>query len=457
MNRLTLLLLCVVAPAAAREAPAPPNIVLLLADDLGWAQSGFAGNDYYETPRLQSFRREGMLFVSAYAAAPVCSPTRAALLTGLSPARLGLTDFLPGGAPFERPLVPAPQRDHLPLGQATLASRLRAHGYRTAFFGKWHLARGYFPPDNDHHPPTAFGFDEALVTNKPPDDADRERDAHHSARLTDRALEFIGAQPADRPFFLQVAYNAPHTPLMERRARVEHFRAKPGAGLPANNAVLAAMLATLDESVGRLLDGLAARGLAERTVVVFYSDNGGLARVAAQTPLRGGKGQLYEGGIRVPLVVRWPGVIAPGGVAARPVSSEDIAATLLAIAGVASEGPLDGVPFLPTLRGEAAGPRGPMFWHYPHYHVEGGVPASVVRRGDWKLIEFHERTLTGRGPEPQLFDLGADPGESTDLAAQHPALVAELLAELRSWRERVGAAMPTVGAAGAVEGTKGGP
>lgn len=431
-------------PLCAEQLPEParPNIVLILADDLGWAQSGFAGNDYYETPRLATLRREGLLFTSAYAAAPVCSPTRAALVTGLAPARLRLTDFIPSSTPTDRPLVPAANLDSLPLGVPSIPAQLAALGYRTALFGKWHLARGYFPPESDHHPPTAFGFDEMLVTNKPHDRADPERDAHNTVLLTDRALAFIDAHQS-RPFFLELAFNAPHTPLMERRARIDHFRSKPGAGEPTNNPVFAAMMATLDESVGRVLDRLAERGLAERTVVIFYSDNGGLRRVVAQTPLRGGKSLLYEGGVRVPLVVRWPGVVSPGSTTAALVSTTDLAATVLDIAGGRPVAPIDGVAFTSILRGEPAAPRGPLFWHYPHYHTEGAEPSSSIRRGNWKLIEFHEHTLTSHGSAPQLFNLADDPGELNDLASVHPALAAELLAELQAWRQRVGAAMPT--------------
>lgn len=427
----------------AEPSPAPPNIVLILADDLGWAQSGFAGNDYYETPRLAALRREGLLFTAAYAAGPVCSPTRAALVTGLTPARLRLTDFLPGTAPTDRPLLPAEKLDSLPLGAPSIPAQLAARGYRTALFGKWHLARGYFPPESEQHPPAAFGFDETLLTNKPDDGADSECDAHNTVLLTDRALAFIDAHQK-RLFFLELAYNAPHTPLMERRARIDYFRAKPGAGEPTNNPVLAAMIATLDESVGRVLDRLAERGVAGRTVVIFYSDNGGLRRVVAQTPLRGGKSLLYEGGIRVPLVVRWPGVVAPGSTTAALVSTTDLAVTLLDIAGARPVGPIDGVAFTSLLRGDPAAPRGPLFWHYPHYHTEGAEPSSAIRRGDWKLIEWHEHTLTGRGSAPQLFNLVNDPGETRDLAATRPAFTAELLAELQTWRQQVGAAMPKV-------------
>ena len=446
MTRLTLMLLPVFAMGAvavARGVAPPPNIVLILADDLGWAQSGFEDDSYYETPRLHALRREGLLFTSAYAAAPVCSPTRAALLTGLSPARLRLTDFLPPSAPADRVLRPAPMVDSLALGSVTLAARLGARGYRTALFGKWHLARGYFPPESEHHPPSVFGFDDFLITHKPDDRTDPERDAHNTARITDRALGFIDAHRA-RPFFLKLAYNAPHTPLMERRERIAYFRSKPGADRPGNNPVLAAMIATLDEAIGRVFDRLAEHGLSGQTAVFFYSDNGGLRRVAAQSPLRGGKSQLYEGGIRVPLVVRWPGVVAPGGTTGALVSAEDVSATILDVAGVHAEEPLDGVAFTSVLRGEPLLPRGPLFWHYPHYHSEGGEPSSAVRRGDWKLIEFHEHTLTGRGPEPQLFQLADDPGETVSLASRQPAIAAELLAELRAWRRRVDAAMPTV-------------
>jgi arylsulfatase A len=427
------------------SAPAP-NVIVILADDLGWAQSGLAGGDYYEAPALQQLAREGMLFTAAYAAAPVCSPTRAALMTGLSPARLRLTDFIPSQVPPGRALVPPIPADHLPLATRTLAERARAAGYRTALFGKWHLARGYFRPESEQFPPSQHGFDESVVTNKPGHGDDPERDAHHVDRLTDLAVDFIDRH-RERAFLLLISHNTPHTPLMERRQAVDRFRAKPGAGQPGNNPTLGAMIATLDRSLGRLIARLAETGLEKRTVVVFTSDNGGLRRVADQSPLRGGKSQLYEGGIRVPLVIRWPGIVAPGLTTPALVGTADLGATLLELVGARPAEPLDGVPFASVLRGEASAPRGPLFWHYPHYHAEGGEPASAVRRGDWKLIEFHEHSLTGSGTKPQLFNLSSDPGETHDLADAHPALATELLSELKTWRQNVGAAMPTLPAA----------
>ncbi len=436
--------LCSAGPARA-AAERPPNILLILADDLGWNQVGFNGSRFYATPHLDRLAAEGMRFTDAYAAAPVCSPTRAALMTGQHPARLRLTNFIPGNPyPWARLRQPAWQA-FLPLEKTTLPELLAAGGYATALVGKWHLAKAYLPPDSVEHGPDRQGFQETFITHKPDKTNDPENDAHNVEKITQRVLQFL-AQPRDRPFFLEVAHNSIHMDIMERRALVEKYRAKPGSDRPENNAVIAAMMETLDASVGRILAELDARGLRENTIVIFYSDNGGLAQNAAQTPFRGGKAQLYEGGLRVPLLIRWPGVIAAGRTESTPVTTMDFLPTLLEAAGLKPPAGLvlDGVSRGPLLRGQPMPAPAALFWHYPHYHPAGNGPSGAVRAGDWKLIEFFERPVAGVGPAPALYNLRQDPAETTDLAASHPDKVKELLVSLQNWRTSVGAQMPEI-------------
>ncbi len=426
------------------------NILLIFADDLGTTPVGAYGNPYYQTPHIDRLAREGMRFTDAYAACPVCSPTRAALLTGKYPARTHVTDFIAGAEfPFARLKQPKWQK-FLPLSETTIAEELFARGYATALFGKWHLARGYTGQQSIAEGPDKQGFAENFITHKPEAKHDPEKDAHGVEAITTRALDFL-ERNRTKPFFLYLAHNSIHAPIMAPRALVEKHKARPGAGAPDNNPVIAAMMEMLDESIGRVVAKLDALDLRESTLVIFYSDNGGLLRDGAQTPWRGGKAQLYEGGLRVPLVMRWPGVIAAGETSGVPVTSVDFFPTFLELSGgakrvapVAADASLDGVSLVSHLRGGAAPQRDAIFWHYPHYHSAGiGGPAGAIRAGDWKLIEYYETSLTGRGTPHELFNLRADPAESRNLASAEPQRVAALKEKLAAWRTTVGAQMPT--------------
>ena len=424
----------------------PPNIVLILADDLGTAPVAAYGNPYYQTPALDRLAREGTRFDSAYSACPVCSPTRAAIMTGQYPARTRVTDFIAGGNfPHERLLQPEWTK-YLALSATTIAEDLRERGYATGLFGKWHLARAYTGPDSIAEGPDRQGFDESFITHKPSKNQDPAKDPHGVAGITERALDFIGRH-RDRPFFLYLPHNSIHAPIMAPPQLVEKHRARPGSDRPENNAVIAAMMEILDASVARVVARLEELGLRENTIVIFYSDNGGLLADASQYPLRGGKAQLYEGGIRVPLIVRWPGKIPAGRVSSMPVTSVDFLPTLLEFSGkpLPAGRVIDGVSLASHLRGGPAPSREAIYWHYPHYHSAGdGGPASALRAGDWKLIEYHEHTLTGTGRSPELFNLQSDPTESKNIAAAEPARVRELLAKLAAFRAATAAQMPTV-------------
>lgn len=421
-----------------------PNILLILADDLGWNEVGFNGSRYYLTPHLDKIAAESVRFTQAYAASPVCSPTRSALMTGKNPARTHVTNFIPGNEyPYARLRQPDWQK-FLPLQETTLAEVLSAGGYVTGLVGKWHLAKGYLPPESIEEGPDRQGFKETFITQKPDKKTDPEKDAHNVEKITQRAIRFL-TEHRGEPFFLEVAHNSIHMEIMERASLVAKHRARPGSDRPENNPVIAAMMETLDDSTGRIIAKLDELGLRENTIVIFYSDNGGLASNAAQTPFRGGKAEVYEGGIRVPLLVRWPGVTQPGSTQTTPVITEDLFPTFLAMAQLKVPAGLaiDGLDQVPLLRGGPAPARAALHWHYPHYHPAGKGPSGAIRAGDWKLVEYYERTVTGAGPEPELYDLGRDPGEKNNVAAEHPEKVAELLASFRDWREKVGAQMPT--------------
>lgn len=439
------------APAVSR-----PNIIFILADDLGRNDLGAYGSTFFNTPHLDRLAREGMLFTDAYAACPVCSPTRAAILTGQHPARLHLTDWLPGRAdrPDQRLLRPVIQQQ-LPLGEETLAEALRRAGYATAHIGKWHLGGDGFGPqqqgfdlniagDHTGTPLSYFvpfkgtqrGQPERFMPgleNAPPGE-------YLTDRLTTEAEKFIEAHRT-RPFFLHLAHYDVHTPIVAKKEYVERYPVISGQPGRQTNRVYAAKVQSLDESVGRVLNKLADLNLEEKTLLIFTSDNGGLSVIEGpntpatiNAPLREGKGYLYEGGTRVPLLVKWPGVTRPGGTNATPVASYDLFPTILEACGAKSDARVDGVSLLPALKGGALKPRA-LFWHYPHYSNQGGMPGGAIREGDWKLIEFYEH---GRW---ELFNLAKDVRETRNLVEDEPEIARRLGKKLDDWRIAVGAQM----------------
>ena len=438
--------------AALPARTAMPNIVFFLADDLGYMDIG-ANNPktFYNTPRIDSIAAAGMRFTAGYAACPVCSPTRASIMTGKYPARTGITDYIGGHRAGK--LLPAPNKDHLALEEVTLAEALRDAGYTNFFAGKWHLGRGEYSPN-------AQGFGPGLVGQGqfyyPPGDqtpTNPKDDPKTTDRIADEAVRFIETN-ADKPFFAYLPFLAVHIPIGARQDLIEKYRQKPAppeawgeerqsrVRLVQSNPVYAAMLEQMDSAIGRVLDALERYRLAERTIVVFMSDNGGLATAeghpTSNLPLRGGKGWPYEGGIREPWFISAPGVTRPGSVCDTPVTSTDFYPTLLEL-GRLSLNPrqhCDGVSLLPLLRGGKL-QRGPLFWHYPHYGNQGGAPCGAVRDGDWKLIEWYEDS------EVELFNLSDDPGEQRDLAPTNPDKARELQAKLAAWRRSVKALMPT--------------
>ena len=448
---------------AETRSVARPNIVFILIDDMGWTDGGCFGSKYYRTPSMDALAAAGMRFTQAYAACAVCSPTRAAIMTGKYPARLHLTDWIPGeGAPKNSRFRVPDWQQHLPLEDTSLAEALKRLGYATACVGKWHLGGPKFYPQHQGfdlniaggdigHPASYFWpYGEKGNSHQVPGLAEQggAKGEYLTDRLTDEALKFIAAS-RNQPFYLHLAHYAVHGPLMGKEEDIEEFRQIPGAN-GQSNAVYAAMLKSVDQSVLRVLKKLDELGLAEHTVVIFTSDNGGAVHfgqppATSNSPLRLGKGYAYEGGLRVPLIVKAPGVTRPGTTCDWPVSSQDFLPTLLELAGAhhaAANTAVDGVSFVPLLRGEASLPRQELFWHYPHYWNGGKVsPYSVARVGDWKLIRFYE---AGR---EELYNLRDDLSEQRDLAGSQAEKRRELARRLDGWLKDVGAQMPVEKAA----------
>ncbi|MCU0916864.1 MAG: sulfatase [Planctomycetes bacterium] len=424
-----------------------PNIIFILGDDLGWAELGCYGNTFNETPNLDQLARDGMRFTQAYAAAPVCSPYRAALMTGQYPVRTGITDYL-------RPN----DTKHLSTDYRTLPKMLKSAGYVTGLVGKWHLT-GYANHGATEIGPERHGFDEIMVSENRgiangsyffPYHFNKEIQQRLPGReyLVDRcnleAVEFL-SRHKDRPFFLYLSHYAVHTRLNGKPDLVAKYEAKPGAGkgfdAPENNAHLAAQLEVIDRGVGMIRDKLRELGLSENTIIVFTGDNGGEGRVTTNGPLRAGKSTLYEGGIREGLLVHWPGVTKPGSVCQTPVCNIDFYPTFAQAAGDRSAPAhvVDGVSLLPVLRDpQAQLDRDTFYWHYPldTPHFLSGRSAGAIRKGDWKLIEFFDKGTS------ELYNLAQDLGEKHDLAQDQPDKRRELLNELHAWQRRVGAKFP---------------
>jgi arylsulfatase A-like enzyme len=466
---LAALMLATAGCGAGDQRPRAPNVLVIVADDLGWADLGAYGSTFHETPRLDRLAGESLMLTSAYAAAPVCSPTRASLMTGLWPQRTGITDYI--GAPT-RPdlwtrntrLLPAPYDDRLTHETATIAERMKASGYATFFAGKWHLGpEGWWPEDQGFDvnkggidrggPYGGNRYFSPYGNPRLPDGPDGE---HLPARLAAETAAFIEAH-AHQPFFAFLSFYSVHTPLMARpdlEAKYEAKRAQLGlqaawgreherdVRLVQEHAVYAGMVDAMDEAIGVVLDRLEALGLHDDTLVVFTSDNGGLSTSegwpTSNVPLRAGKGWLYEGGIREPMLIRWPGVTKPGSTCDEPVTSTDFYPTMLEMAGLPpkSEQHVDGESLVPLLKGTGRPQRKAIYWHYPHYSNQGGGPGGAVRAGDFKLIESYEDNRV------ELYNLRSDLGEQHDLAAERPEKAAELRQMLRQWRKEVGAVMP---------------
>lgn len=505
-----LLLIALGAMQCQPEENRPPNVVFFLVDDLGWRDVGCYGSSFYETPNIDHLAEQGVRFTNAYAACHVCSPSRASIMTGKYPARLHLTDWLPGRKefPFQK-LKNADINQHLPFEETTLAEALKANGYHTAIFGKWHLGEEASSPLKhgfDVHTPEKWNKGWPLTYYAPfrLNGYEGNEGEYLTDRLTDDALRYIEAN-RDNPFFLFLPHFAVHDPIQGRKDLVEKYEhklaAQPVANDPAyilegnpdgkvfpsvderstlvaeeaykgfsglpnqtvkikqrqDNTQFAAMVESMDESLGRVVSKLEALGLADNTIIIFYSDNGGMAAAnfgnpkrkidpakldrafsTSNLPLRGAKGWLYEGGIRVPLIVKWAGAKTPGSVCDVPVTSPDLYPTILEMLGLPlmPEQHADGKSIVPLLKGEKTLHRDAIYWHFPHYSNHGmQSPGGAVRYKNYKLIEYFENNTV------QLFDLEKDLGELHDLSKEQPERVNELREMLHRWRKDVSAQM----------------
>ena len=436
-------------------AEKPLNVVFFLIDDLGWMDIGANGSNYYKTPHIDQLAKEGVRFTNGYAACNVCSPTRAAIMAGKYPARLLLTQWLPSGRwdAKKNKLQEARYLSNLPLEEFTVAEALREGGYKTAFMGKWHLGPlPYYYPEHqgfdinvagrDYGAPGSYWYPFEGSWRIPTTDLKVFKESPIEGKegdyLTDRLMEegdkFI-RENSEKPFFLMMSLYAVHSPLQgkpEKVARYEKVPKKQRQGDPR----YAAMVETVDDGVGRLMTALRDKEIEENTLVIFTSDNGGMSKATDNSPLRANKGSNYEGGLRVPVIVKWPGVTEPGSISDEPVISTDFYPTILGATGLPKR-PLqhvDGVDFSSVLKGRSRIDRQSLFWHYPHYNQHPqSFPATVIRKGHWKLIEILD---TG---ELELYNLALDVGEQNNLADVHSGLAQSLLAEMRAWRAEVNA------------------
>ena len=458
------------AQLAAAQTKKPKNVVFILVDDLGWADLSCYGSTFHETPNLDRLAKSGVRFTDAYASCPVCSPTRASILTGRYPARLNITDWIPGQSSKGRKLATPEDLDHLPLTETTLAEALRREGYATFFAGKWHLGdKGFFPEDQGfdiniggHHkgsPPGGY-----YSPYKNPKLPNKEPGEYLPDRLTNESISFLeSAAKGDKPFLLYLSYYTVHTPVQPDKKTIDHFRKKADKLPPLEQAFekehdgqtrlrqdrpdFASMVAGMDRNVGRLLQSLDDLNLTDDTAVFFTSDNGGLSTLAkkrngstSNAPLRAGKGWCYEGGIRVPCIVRVPGMSKAGLTSSAPIISTDFYPTILEVLGLDAL-PLqhvDGVSFANALRDENPRMgREVLYWHYPHYHGSSWTPGAAMRMGDWKLIEFYDKDKT------ELYNLKRDLGERDNLAESNPEVVQKLRLQLQRWQKHVRARMPS--------------
>ena len=489
-NTLILLALFFVCALTRTASAAPPNIIVMLADDLGWADLSCYGSAFHESPHLDRLAAQGMLFTQGYSSSPYCSPSRAAIMTGRHPARVKITDYIPSNGKSGK-FLPAEMKLELPLEEVTIAEVLRDAGYATWHVGKWHLGDvGFYPQDQGFQlniaghagglPPSYFwpyGNKDNEAAPKPKGNGYHSRGVpgvvtggmegeHLCDRLTSEAIKLIRQRDSKRPFFLYMPFYDVHTPVMAKPAVVEKYKAKATKqGLPTVNEVksyqegnlargskkrhtlpeqqvnpiYAAMIEIMDTNVGRLMSCLEELGIADDTLVLFTSDNGGHS-VTSNRPLRGCKGWLYEGGVREPLLVKWPSVIKPGSRCDVPVVNADFFPTLLEAAGLPLKPELhqDGTSILSLLKGKTEPVHDALFWHFPHYGNHDSGPCSSIRVGDWKLIEWLENG------DVELFNVAQDISERNSLAAQEPDRVKDLLVRLEAKRKETGANMPKV-------------
>ena len=441
------------------------NFVFFLVDDMGMMDLGTYGSTFHETPNIDNLAKTGMKFNYGYAACPVCSPTRASIMTGRHPVRVDITDWIPGSSNNKKNKLLHPQdRDNLALKEVTIAEELKSHGYQTFFAGKWHLGnQGHWPTDQGfdiniggHHrgsPPGGYysPWNNPVLKSK-------KKDEYLTERLTEESTRFLEKRDTDKPFLLYLSYYNIHTPIQPYRKRIDHYQKKAEGfsgttpteqehsgqtRMRQDNPALASMVSAVDDSVGTLLAKLDELNLSDDTVIIFFSDNGGLSTKpkmgpGSNSPLRAGKGWLYEGGVREPTIIRAPGVTKAGSVSNQPIISMDFFPTMLDLAGLPLRPNLhsDGRSLLPELTGEKGKSR-TLYWHYPHYHGSSWKPGASIRNGDWKLIKFYDYEKV------ELYNLKNDPSESKDLSGKNPKIAKDLESKLVAWQKSMKAKFPT--------------
>jgi arylsulfatase A-like enzyme len=468
-----------------------PNIIMILIDDMGWKDLSCTGSDFYETPNIDRLCTGGMKFTNGYASCPVCSPTRASLLSGKYPANVGVTDWIMHGGGNDQSgyiygdcrgrLIDAPYVDHLPLEEKSLPTSLKEGGYQTWHVGKWHVGLEPYYPEHQGFDvnvggcmvgsPGQGGYFSPWTTIPALKNAPVPEGTYLTDYLTDETLRLIRERDTEKPFFLNLWYYSVHTPIQAKEEKIKKYEAKakalgrkpqdamvqgdffPGEHkkdlhiqrrIIQSDPVYAAMIESLDEGIGRVLDELDTQGLTENSLVIFTSDNGGLSTAegspTCNLPLSEGKGWMYEGGVREPLLACWPGKINPGTLCHEPVTTPDLYPTFLEAAGLPlnPEQHQDGVSLMPLFKETGTLDRDALFWHYPHYGNQGGTPGSSVRMGDWKLIEFFEDNRL------ELYNLKEDEGEQKDLASREPERVKTMAKKLHAWQQKVGARIPAI-------------
>ena len=450
VQHLVTLLFTLATAVVTLAATRPPNVIVILVDDFGVTDLSCYGSRLYETPNVDKLAKDGVRFTEGYSACTVCSPTRSALLTGKIPARLHVTDWIPGESHPKAKLKIPDWQKFLPFEEVTLAEQLKAAGYATASIGKWHLTPGLEKGDEAYYP-DKHGFDLNIGgyhRGQPPSYFSPYKiptlvDGPKGEFLTDReaaeAVKFMEANQ-DKPFFIYLPHYAVHQPLDGKKEVIAKYKAKVDADptLKQRNATYAALVSSVDDALGTIRAGLKRLHLDDNTIIIFTGDNGGKIGPTDNSPYRVGKGSAYEGGIRVPLIVYWPGVTKPGRVDATPNITHDLYPTVLEMTGIAAQKTVvDGVSLAPLLKVGAKVEREALYWHYPHYHGGGATPHSAIRKGEFRLIHFYEDN------RDELYDLAHDIGETKDLAASQPEKAKELRTQLDAYLKSVGAQLPS--------------
>ena len=436
-----------------------PNVIFILVDDLGWNDLGYTGSAFYESPNIDKLSKDSFEFKTAYAASSVCSPTRASIMTGKHPARVNITDWIPGLDPKNKPLLGPKDLHQLPLNETTIAEKLKESGYKTFYAGKWHLgSQGYYPEENGFDI-NIGGFEKGSPMGgyyspyKNPKLSDGPEGEYLTDRLTNESISFIENHNKNQPFVLFLSFYNVHTPIQPNLKHVNYFKKKldsmddnkarvrkEGEAISLLNQVnhnYASMVYAMDENVGRLINSLKENNLYNDALIIFTSDNGGLStlgRVAPTSvfPLRAGKGWLYEGGIRIPQLIKTPG--NSKNVKIEDVTvSYDLFPTILDYVGLKRETEIDGKSLMPILKGESKIDRDDVFWHFPHYHGSLWKPGSAIRHGDWKLVQHFESNTV------ELYDLKNDIGEMDDLSLNFPEKTQDLLNRLNNLRQETNA------------------